>query len=445
MDVRPLVRAKREGGELSEGEIRDFFAAYVAGELEEYHACALVAAIWFRGMGERELEDWTAAMLASGARLELGGLMQKKADKHSTGGIGDKVSIPLAPAVAACGVAVPMISGRGLGHTGGTLDKLESIPGFRTGLSEAEIADCLDRAGVAFGAQTARIVPADRKLYALRDATGYVESIPLIASSILSKKLAEDLDALVLDVKFGSGAFLPDPERGAELARTMVSLAARFGLRASAFQTAMDRPLGAAVGHSLEVEESIDCLAGGGPADLRELVLLFGGEMLALAGAAATREDGSRRVASAIDSGRALGVFELALRAQGGDPACLKDRSRLPRAGSVDPWKADRAGTLRFVDARAVGHALAALGGGRARISDAIDPAVGIVWRARAGDDVASGDVLAEVHHRDGRGLEEAFGLLARAVAIGERTELAPLVLARHDGRDGRPEDATAR
>jgi thymidine phosphorylase len=219
----------------------------------------------------------------------------------------------------------------------------------------------------------------------------------------------------------------------------MVALAGRFGLRASAFQTAMDRPLGLAVGHALEVEESIDCLAGGGPADLRELVLLFGGEMLALAGAAPTREEGSERVARAIDSGRALGVLELVLRAQGGDPACLADRSRLPRAGAVDPWKADRAGVLRFADVRAVGLAVAALGGGRERIEDEIDPAVGVVWRARAGDRVAAGDVLAEIHHRGGRGLERARELLAGAVELGDAEDLAPLVIARHDGGDAPP------
>jgi pyrimidine-nucleoside phosphorylase len=432
-DARAVIRTKRDGGELSAEQIDAFLLGYVHGEIPDYQASALVASIFIRGMSDRELFDWTGAMLRSGKVLAFPELMQKKADKHSTGGIGDKVSIPLAPAVAACGVAVPMISGRGLGHTGGTLDKLESIPGFRTDLSEAEIHDCLDKTGVAFGAQTEDLVPADRLLYALRDATGLVESVPLIASSILSKKLAEGIDALVLDVKFGSGAFLPEVERGAELARTMLGLASRFGLKACAFQTAMDRPLGAAVGHTLEIVESIDCLAGGGPPDLRELVLRFGGEMLFQVDRAATREQGAAEIARALDSGRALGVFELVIRAQGGDPAVLKDRSLLPRAPSVDPWKADRDGSLSFADNRQVGLAVAALGGGRARLGDELDPSVGIVWRARAGESVRRGDVLAEIHHA-GRGLDAARALLGEAVRIGGEIDLAPLVLARHDG-----------
>ncbi len=331
MDARSVIREKRDGGELSEEQIRDFIGGYVKGEIPDHQAAALLTAIFIRGMTEDELCLWTRAMLESGKKLSFAELPQRKADKHSTGGIGDKVSIPLAPAVAACGVCVPMISGRGLGHTGGTLDKLESIPGFRTDLSEERIHRALDRTGVAFGAQTEEIVPADRKLYALRDATGLVESIPLIASSILSKKLAEGLDALVLDVKFGSGAFLPEPERGRDLARTMIALAGRFGLKAGAFLTAMDRPLGCAVGHALEIAESIDCLRGEGPGDLRELVLRLGGEMLRLVGAAATAGEGSGKIADAIDSGRALGVFELVLREQGGDPRVLRDLSRLPQ------------------------------------------------------------------------------------------------------------------
>jgi pyrimidine-nucleoside phosphorylase/thymidine phosphorylase len=369
-------------------------------------------------------------MLESGARLAFPELPQKKADKHSTGGIGDKVSIPLAPAVAACGVAVPMISGRGLGHTGGTLDKLESIPGFRVRLSEAEIHRVIGRTGVAFGAQTDELVPADRKLYQLRDATGLVESIPLIASSIMSKKLAEGLDALVLDVKFGSGAFLPEAGRGAELARTMIALGQGMGVRVSAFQTAMDRPLGRAVGHALEIAESLECLEGGGPADLRELVCLQGGEMLRLTGRAATLDDGERQIRDALDSGRARKVFELVVQEQGGDPRVVSDPGRLPRASHVDPWKSEAAGTLSFRDCRAVGLAAAALGGGRAKITDVIDPAVGLVWRKRAGERVERGDVLCEIHHGAGRGLEACRAHLAAAVAIGAPGALSPLVLA---------------
>jgi pyrimidine-nucleoside phosphorylase len=434
MDARSVVRTKRDGGRLSEAQMRWFLDAYVRGEVADYQAAALVACIFTRGMEPDELVAWTRAMLESGSRLSFDELSQKKADKHSTGGIGDKVSIPLAPAVAACGVAVPMISGRGLGHTGGTLDKLESIPGFRVRLSEDELHRAIGRTGVAFGAQTESLVPADRKLYQLRDATGLVESIPLIASSILSKKLAEGLDALVLDVKFGSGAFLPEPERGAELARVMLSIARSMGVAATAFHTAMDRPVGAAVGHALEIEESLACLAGGGPADLRELVLLQGGEMLRLAGAASSLDDGRRRIAEALDSGRARRVFELVVREQGGDPRVVADPALLPRAPAVDPWHADRAGFLAFRDLREVGWAVADLGGGRTRIEDAIDPAVGLVWKKRAGERVETGDLLCEIHHARGRGLDACRARLAAAVAIGARAEPAPLVRATWHG-----------
>jgi pyrimidine-nucleoside phosphorylase len=433
VDVRSLVRTKRDGGELSDDEIRYFVDGYVRGEIRDYQASALVAAIFIRGMSARELASLTRAMLRSGSVLSFDDMPQKKADKHSTGGVGDKVSIPLAPAVAACGVCVPMISGRGLGHTGGTLDKLEAMPGFRVKLSEDEIHRAVDACGVAFGAQTDDLVPADRLLYALRDATGLVESVPLIASSIMSKKLAEGIDALVLDVKFGSGAFLPEVERGAELARTMLVLAREMDVKASAFQTAMDRPLGRAVGHALEIAECIDCLAGEGPEDLRELVLSFGGEMLFLAGTAGSRADGSRKIADAIDSGRAMGVFELVIREQGGDPRLLKDRTLLPHTREVEPWKATTSGVLSFRDVRAVGLATAVLGGGRVQMSDAIDPAVGLVWHKRAGERVERGDVLCEIHHRAGKGLEECRAQLERAVEIGAGRELTPLVLARLD------------
>jgi pyrimidine-nucleoside phosphorylase len=431
VDIRAIVLEKCGGGELSDDEIRFFVRGYVDGTIAEAQAAALLAGIFARGMSERELATLTHAMLHSGSVLSFEEHPQRKADKHSTGGIGDKVSIPLAPAVAACGVCVPMISGRGLGHTGGTLDKLESIPGFKVELGEDEIHRALDRTGVAFAAQTEELVPADRKLYALRDALGLVESIPLIASSIMSKKLAEGIDALVLDVKFGSGAFLREPERGAELARAMLKLAQSMNVRACVFQTAMDRPLGNAVGHALEIGECIDCLAGEGPQDLRQLVLLFGGEMLHLAGASPSSEQGAERIADAIDSGRAMGVFELVIREQGGDPRLLKDRSLLPRASDVEPWKASAGGTLGFVDNRAVGRAVVALGGGRRAKSDAIDPAVGLVWHRHAGERVERGDVLCEIHHRGGKGLSECRSLLDAAVEIGAPHALPPLVLAR--------------
>ncbi len=430
MNVQSVIRKKRDGGELDEGEMRFFLDGYVAGRISDYQAAALVTSIFIRGMGTEELARWTRAMIESGRRLSFDEVPRRKVDKHSTGGVGDKVSIPLAPAVAACGVAVPMISGRGLGHTGGTLDKLESIPGFRTRLSEDELHRALGRTGVAFGAQTQELVPADRLLYQLRDAIGMVESIPLIASSILSKKLAEGIQGLVLDVKFGNGAFLPEPQRGRELARAMLKLAQEMGVRATAFQTAMDRPLGRAGGHALEIVESIECLRGGGPADLRELVLLFGGEMLVLAGTVESRVAGEKLVAAAIDSGRALRVFEEVVREQGGDPRVVQDPSLLPRAPAVETFKAARDGCLQIRDCRKIGLAIVALGGGRTRIEDEIDPAVGIVWQRTAGETVKRGALLAEIHHRDGRGLAEARALLDEAVVFGAPFQPEPLVLA---------------
>jgi pyrimidine-nucleoside phosphorylase len=433
MDVRAIIRTKRDGGELSADEILTFLAGYVADEVPEYQAAALLAAIFIRGMGAAELERWTRGMLATGSALDFAGLERPVVDKHSTGGVGDKVSIPLAPALAACGAAVPMISGRGLGHTGGTLDKLEAIPGFRTELSIDEIQRAVRHRGLALAAQTPEIAPADRKLYALRDAAGLVESIPLIASSILSKKLAEGLRALVLDVKFGSGAFLPEPERGGELARAMQRLAQGMGVAVSAYQTAMDRPLGRAVGNALEVAESFECLKGKGPDDLRELVGVLGGEALALAGIAPDAREGRARVERSLDDGSALAALAGAIEEQHGDPACLEDPARLPSAPGRAPWLADRSGRLGFRDVRSVGVAVAGLGGGRARLGDGIDPAVGLVFHRSAGDEVQVGDALATIHHRDGRGLERCYALLAEATLIGEGVGApGPLVLARH-------------
>jgi pyrimidine-nucleoside phosphorylase len=325
-----------------------------------------------------------------------------------------------------------MISGRGLGHTGGTLDKLEAIPGMRTDLGLRELALVLERHGLAFGAQTAELVPADRKLYALRDVTGLIESIPLIASSILSKKLAEDLDALVLDVKFGGGAFLPEPERGAELARTMIDLAARFGLPASAWQSSMATPLGTSVGHALEVRESLEVLRGGGPEDTRRLVLTLGGEMLCLGGLAQTPEAGAERIARALADGSAFERFARVVEAQGGDPAALERSDGPDEPVDVERLQAAREGVFTCRDARAIGQALLALGGGRQRLEDAIDPAVGFVWSARFGERVHRGQELAQIHHRAGHGLPAAREALARAIdLLPDPPPLPPLLLAR--------------
>jgi pyrimidine-nucleoside phosphorylase len=434
MDIRPVIEAKRDGRVLTAEQIERFLSGYVAGEVGDYHASALLMAIFIHGMEPDELACWTKAMLHSGEALDFSHVERPVVDKHSTGGVGDKASIPLAPAVAACGAAVPMISGRGLGHTGGTLDKLEAIPGFRTDLSEAELVAAVEATGVALGGQTEQIAPADRKLYALRDATGLVESIPLIASSILSKKLAEGIGALVLDVKFGTGAFLPEVERGEELARTMIEISKGCGVRAATYQTSMTRPLGRAVGHTLEILECLDCLQGGGPADLRELVAVLGGEMLALTGIAEDANDGRVRIERSLDDGSALGVFERIVAQQGGDVAALADRELFDTAANVSEWRADRDGTLRFRDVRAVGRAVSTLGGGRAHLGDPIDPAVGLVFLHAEGDALSAGDAICEIHHRESRGLEPAIALLTEAIEIGAPFEPEPLVLARLGG-----------
>ncbi|MCB9914145.1 MAG: thymidine phosphorylase [Planctomycetes bacterium] len=431
MDVRDVIAKKRDGGTLAPAEMRFFLEGYVAGTIEDYHASALLMAIFVHGMAPAELACWTEAMMRSGRVLHFADLGRPTSDKHSTGGIGDKASLPLAPAVAACGVSVPMISGRGLGHTGGTLDKLESIPGFRTTLDEREFEAALRAEGVAFGAQTADLVPADRKLYALRDATGLVPSLPLIASSILSKKLAEGAESLVLDVKFGSGAFLADPAEGERLGRTMIEICAGLGVPARVLLTAMDRPLGRAVGHVNEVQESLACLRGGGPPDLRALVLALGGEMLHLAGVAPTLADGEARIAASLDDGSALAVFERVVARQGGTPGvwCKPEdhASQLDRDELVAP----RAGRLAFGDLRELGLALIDLGGGRHAMTDALDHGVGLDWLADAGDAVEAGQPLCTIRHRAGRGLADARARLARAVDVRDAYAPPPLVRAR--------------
>jgi pyrimidine-nucleoside phosphorylase len=431
MDARSIIVRKRDGLELSPEQIEWFIDGYVQDRVAEYQAAALAMSIFLNGMAPRELEAWMKAMLHSGKVLSFPEIDRPKVDKHSTGGVGDKVSIPLAPAMAACGLAVPMISGRGLGHTGGTLDKLEAIPGMRTGLTETEFRRTLTETGLAFGAQTKDIVPADRKLYALRDVTGTVESIPLIASSIMSKKLAEGLDGLVLDVKFGSGAFITDVERGAELARVMIGLAESLGVRAAAYQTSMAEPLGVCVGHALEIEESLACLRGEGPTDLRELVLLLGGEALVIGGLCADLEAGRARIAASLADGSALEHFERAIAAQGAESGAL---GRLARTQHVHELRAPRGGTLEFVDLRAIGNALVELGGGRRRIEDTIDPAVGFEFPVSAGATVSEGDLLAKVHHANGRGLEDALTLLEPALRVADSYAAPPLVLGRVSG-----------
>ncbi len=414
-DPREAIACKRDGGRLSEGQIEDFLCAFARDASLAPQAAALLMTVVLRGLDEGELVAWTRSMLNSGDRLELNGGGRPKVDKHSTGGVGDKASLPLAPALAACGACVPMISGRGLGHTGGTLDKLEAIPGLRTELDPPELQRCLDVGGYFIAAQTDRLVPADKRLYALRDATATVESIPLIASSIVSKKLAEGLEALVLDVKHGSGAFLPEPERASELAATMVRLCQGFGLAARANLHPMDRPLGRAIGHALEVRESIDCLRGEGPADLRELVVELGGDLLELSKLAPDLGAARRRIESVLDDGSALDVFRRGVEAQGGDPKFVSDPARSFERADVQILEAQQSGRLVFEDLREVGAAVTELGGGRVLPGDSIDFAVGLVWLAEPGSEVQAGQPLVEIHSRAGRGVEAARARLGRA------------------------------
>ncbi|GAC1338824.1 MAG: pyrimidine-nucleoside phosphorylase [Myxococcales bacterium] len=430
MRAYDLIRKKRDGGALDAAELRFLARGAADGTVADEQLSAFLMAVFFRGMEERvELPAWLDAMLHSGQVLDLSGIPGRKVDKHSTGGVGDKISLPLAPLVAVCGVKVPMVSGRGLGHTGGTLDKLESIPGFRTDLPVSRFTALVERLGLCLIGQTAEIAPADRKLYALRDATATVESVPLIASSILSKKLAEGIDALVLDVKVGRGAFMRDLPQARVLARTMVDLCRALGRGCTALLTAMDAPLGAAVGNAVEVAESIEVLRGGGPADVRELTLLLGIEMLVageapglrgLAPGPAQQTAARALLEEALSSGSALERFAALVEAQGGDARCVADPGRLPRPALVREVRASRSGFVRALDAGEVGLAAVELGAGRARKEDAVDAAAGLLLRRRVGDEVRAGDVLAELHARDADRLDRGEAHLRAAAVLGD-------------------------
>jgi len=433
MIVYHTIERKRDGEELSPEEIAAFFGAYAEERLPDYQMAAFLMAVYFRGLSRRELAALVDVMLHSGVVVDLTSVPGVKVDKHSTGGVGDKVSLVLAPLVASLGVPVPMMAGRGLGHTGGTLDKLESIPGFRTDLTLDEFRAQLERIGCAIMGQSAEIVPLDRRLYALRDVTGTVESIPLIASSIMSKKLAEGADALVLDIKRGSGAFLPELDRALELAETMVGIGAEHGREVVALLTAMDRPLGYAVGNALEAEEAILALQGEGPEDLREVTLALATEMLVLAGVATDAAAARAAAAGALDDGRALRCMEHVIEAQGGNPAVLEDPAILPQAPVQRVFTSPRDGTVTTVEPRAIGEAAVALGAGRTALGAPIDPAVGFHITAEPGDRVAAGEPLATVHARTEADAELGVAALARAVRIsGEDADAAPLPLISH-------------
>jgi pyrimidine-nucleoside phosphorylase len=408
-----IIMKKRDGGALSRAEIGFFITGVTAGTLPDYQASALLMAIVLRGMSAEETAWLTEAMVDSGIRVDLGDIPGLKVDKHSTGGVGDKTSLVLAPLAAACGVPVPMMSGRGLGHTGGTLDKLESIPGFRVNLSLEEMRAALSAVGCAMIGQTAQIAPADKKLYALRDVTGTVESIPLISASIMSKKIAEGIDALVLDVKTGSGAFMKTEADSRKLAESLVSIGNASGVRTEAIITSMDAPLGRAVGNALEVIECLEALKGQGPADLVEVSVELTARMLIVGGAARDRADADRRV-------RAADRFRQIVENQGGDPKVVDDYGRLPSAPSRHVVNASRAGVLVGLEAALVGRASVALGAGRDRVDEGVDPAVGVMVLAAPGQKVAAGEPVLELHYRDRPRLDAALPLAERAIVIGD-------------------------
>ncbi|WP_030912499.1 thymidine phosphorylase [Streptosporangium amethystogenes] len=423
MDAINVIVTKRDGGELSAEQIDWVIDAYTKGVVADEQMSALAMAILLNGMNRREIAEWTQAMIRSGARMDWSALPGPTTDKHSTGGVGDKITLPLAPLVAACGGYVPQLSGRGLGHTGGTLDKLESIPGWQASLSNEGMLDVLGKAGAVICAAGDGLAPADKKLYALRDVTGTVESIPLIASSIMSKKIAEGTGALVLDVKVGSGAFMKTPERARELAETMVALGTDAGVNTVALLTAMDRPLGLTVGNALEVTESVEVLAGGGPADVVELTVRLAREMLQAAGLS-----GGKDPERALADGSAMDAWRRMISAQGGDPD-----APLPRATESMEITAPASGVLSRLDAYGVGLAAWRLGAGRERKEDPVSFGAGIVLHAKPGDLVREGQPLMTLHADEIFRFERALAALEGAYTVGESADpaLLPLVIDR--------------
>ena len=425
-----VIRKKRDGRELSREEIASLVSTYTRGDIPDYQVSAWLMAVVLRGMTRAETAALTDAMLHSGEVLDLSFLAAKKVDKHSTGGVGDKTSLVLAPLAAAAGVAVPMISGRGLGHTGGTLDKLEAIPGFNVNLSVAQFRRVLETCSCAMIGQTAEIAPADRKLYALRDVTGTVESPYLICASIMSKKLAEGIDSLVLDVKTGSGAFMKKEEDAAFLAELMVETGERMGKQVVALITEMDQPLGNMIGNALEVVEVIEVLRGEGPEDLRQLCLELAGWMLHLGGVAGTVADGKKQSEKLIASGNALEKFRRMVEMQGGDPAVIDDLKRLPQAQHTMTISSARAGYLTSLQCEQIGTACVILGGGREKKEDSVDPAVGIVLHKKVGDAVSLNEPLATIHYNAEARVTRAKQLLEESVEIGDSParEKRPLI-----------------
>jgi pyrimidine-nucleoside phosphorylase len=426
MHAVELIERKRNGGEIPAGALRDFVAAYVRDELPDYQAAALLMAVWFRGLSAAETYALTEAMVASGETVDLAARLGRRVvDKHSTGGVGDKTTIALGPVVAECGAPFGKMSGRGLGHTGGTLDKLESIHGFRVELSIDELVGQVREIGLAVAGQSADLVPADRKLYALRDVTATIDEVSLIAASIMSKKIAGGASGLVLDVKVGEGAFMRTQEEARRLAEAMLGLGERAGMDVVCLLTDMEQPLGRAVGNALEVQEAYETLAGGGPADFRELVVTAATHLLALSDLGLGEDEARQRVADVLVDGSALATYERWIHAQGGNP----DPEKLPRAPVVRTLSSPWAGFVREVRARQVAAVAMALGAGRERKEDRVDHAVGVVCRAKRGDRVAEGESLAEIHARDEAAADSAEAALLAAYELGEEVESRPLIL----------------
>jgi len=430
-----IIRKKRDGLSLTREEIEAFVQGVTQRSWPEYQAASLLMAIYLRGMSAEETGHLTGAMVRSGATLDLGDLPGPKVDKHSTGGVGDKTSLILAPLAAACGVIVPMMSGRGLGHTGGTLDKLEAIPGFRVNLSVDEFRQALRCCGCAMIGQTAQVAPADKILYALRDVTGTVESIPLITASIMSKKIAEGIGGLVLDVKCGHGAFMKSRADARALAQALVATGQNNGVKSSALLTAMDAPLGRTVGNALEVQECLDTLRGRGPKDLESLSLTLAAWMLVLGGVAESLDAADEKVQAALASGRGLEKLREIIAEQGGDPHVADDPGKLPASPHQTFVRAKRSGYVTAVQAESVGRACILLGAGRNRVEDAVDHAVGVVIHTGLGEAAREGGILAEVHYRDQATLGPVLELLTSAWTIGDAPpEKSSLILETYRG-----------
>jgi pyrimidine-nucleoside phosphorylase len=435
MTARDIIQKKRDGGVLSPEEIARFIRGYMSAEITDYQVAAWLMAVYLNGMTVNETVALTREMRDSGQHLNLGSIPTKKIDKHSTGGVGDKTSMIVAPIVAACGVTVPMITGRALGHTGGTLDKLESIPGFDPRPSPETIRRILKNAGAVIMGQTDDLAPVDRRMYAMRDVTATIESVPLITASILSKKLAEGIDGIVLDVKTGSGSFMPTLEKARKLARSIIDVGGRLKTKVVAVITDMEQPLGRTIGNALEIRECIDFLNGNAAEDLETISIGLAAHMIRLGGAARTQDRASKMAYEAVSKGHALRRFREIVRLQGGDDRVIDDSSLLPQAGNIQEFRSRSHGFVTRCDAKLLGLASNALGAGRNRMEDTIDPAVGLYLAKKTGDRVKRGDVLCQIHWNDKRRLRDALPLIEQAFEVKSKVgRIRPLIHAVMEG-----------